>query len=117
MMRHLNRFVMRNLGSSEFYFTLVAACVNHDGRSLEFAGAGHPPAMIVQPGQTPRLLHSRSAVLGLLEDVVDHDAPTEVPLRAGDRVVIYTDGFTECFNSDKEMLGHWDDSPGTAACV
>jgi PAS domain S-box-containing protein len=105
MMRHLNRFVMRNLGSSDFYFTLVAARLNRGGRSLEFAGAGHPPAMIVQPGETPRLLESQSAVLGLLADAVDGEATIEVPVEAGDRVVIYTDGFTESFNSQEEMLG------------
>jgi phosphoserine phosphatase RsbU/P len=97
--------VKGNLGSSVFYFTMVAARLNYDSRSLEFAGAGHPPAMIVQPGETPRLLESRSAVLGLLDDAVDNEAAIEVPVRPGDRVVIYTDGFTETFNSRRDMLG------------
>jgi phosphoserine phosphatase RsbU/P len=44
-------------------------------------------------------------VLGLLEDAVNQDATIEVPLQAGDRIVIYTDGFTESFNSQEEMLG------------
>ena len=105
MMKHLNTFVKGNLGSSVFYFTMVAARLNYDDRSLEFAGAGHPPAMIIQPGQAPRLLESRSAVLGLLDDAVDNEAASEIPVQAGDRVVIYTDGFTETFNSDKDMLG------------
>ena len=64
MMRHLNRFVIQNLGSSVFYFTMAAARLSRDGRSLEFAGAGHPPAMLVRPGEMPRLLESRSVVLG-----------------------------------------------------
>jgi PAS domain S-box-containing protein len=105
MLRHLNRFVMHNIGGTVFYFTLAVARLNRSGRLLEFAGAGHPPAMIVQPGKTPRLLESRSAVLGLLEDVVDREATVEIPLEAGDRVVIYTDGFTESFDERKEMLG------------
>jgi PAS domain S-box-containing protein len=105
MMRHLNRFVMKNLGSSVFYFTMVAARVSLEGHSLEFAGAGHPPAMIVQPGEAPRLLESRSAVLGLLEDAVGEEPIIEVPVQAGDRVVIYTDGFSESFNARREMLG------------
>jgi phosphoserine phosphatase RsbU/P len=105
MMQHLNRFVMRNLGTSVFYFTMVAARLDRDCRSLEFAGAGHPPAMIVQPGKTPRLLESRSAVLGLLDDAVGNEAAIHVPVQSGDRVVIYTDGFTETFNGQGEMLG------------
>jgi PAS domain S-box-containing protein len=105
MLRHLNRFVMHNIGGTVFYFTLAVARLNRSGGLLEFAGAGHPPAMIVQPGQTPRLLESRSAVLGLLADAVDSEAAVEVPLDAGDRVVIYTDGFTESFNAHSDMLG------------
>jgi phosphoserine phosphatase RsbU/P len=105
MMKHLNLFVMRNLGSAVFYFTLAAARLNRDEHTLEFAGAGHPPAMIVQPGHAPRLLESRSSVLGLLADAVDGDPVTKVAVQPGDRVIIYTDGFTENFDAQREMLG------------
>ena len=37
MMHHLNRFVLRNIGSSVFYFTMVAARLDRDNRTLEFA--------------------------------------------------------------------------------
>jgi PAS domain S-box-containing protein len=105
MLRHLNRFVMQNIGSSVFYFTMAVARLNQAARLLEFAGAGHPPAMIVQPGERPRLLESQSAVLGLLHDAVDAEATVQVPVHSGDRVVIYTDGFTETFDAQREMLG------------
>ena len=105
MMQHLNRFVLRNIGSSVFYFTMVAARLDRDNRTLEFANAGHPPAMIVQPGEAPRLLESGSPVLGLLEDAVGSDATVVVPVQSGDRLVIYTDGFTESFNQQRDMLG------------
>jgi serine phosphatase RsbU (regulator of sigma subunit) len=105
MMQHLNRFVLRNIGSSVFYFTMVAARLEREGKTLEYAGAGHPPAMIVQPGKAPRLLESGSAVLGLLEDAVGQEATMLVPVQSGDRLVIYTDGFTESFNQQRDMLG------------
>ena len=105
MIRHLNRFVIQNMGGTKFYFTMAAARLTRNGSSLEFCGAGHPPAMIVQPGEAPRLLQSQSTVLGLLENAVNGNATTRVPTHSGDRVVIYTDGFTESFNSRGEMLG------------
>jgi sigma-B regulation protein RsbU (phosphoserine phosphatase) len=105
MMQHLNHFVMRSLGGSVFFFTLMAARLNRDLRTIELAGAGHPPAMIVSRNQKPRLLESRSAILGLLEDAVDGETALKVPVRPGDRLIIYTDGFTESFNSEQEMLG------------
>jgi PAS domain S-box-containing protein len=105
MLRHLNHFVVQNLASSTFYFTLAAARFNRGCRSLQFAGAGHPPAMLVRPGEPPQLLESRSMVLGLFEDAVPADATSETSVHPGDRVVIYTDGLTETFNSQREMLG------------
>lgn len=44
-------------------------------------------------------------VLGALPDAVDAEATLEVDLEAGDRVVLYTDGITDVFNSRGEMLG------------
>jgi sigma-B regulation protein RsbU (phosphoserine phosphatase) len=101
MMHHLNRFVLRNLAGAGFFFTLVAAHFNGDGRKLELVGAGHPPAMIVGPGHAPMLLDRRSSALGLLEDAVHREATTEVPLESGDRVVIYTDGFSEAYSESE----------------
>jgi phosphoserine phosphatase RsbU/P len=105
MLRGLNRFVMQNIGSSVFFFTLAAARIDRDGRRMVFAGAGHPPAMIARAGEEPRLLESRSMVLGALPDAVDSEATLEVDLEPGDRLVLYTDGITDVFNSSGEMLG------------
>jgi PAS domain S-box-containing protein len=105
MLRGLNRFVMQNIGSSVFFFTLAAARIDRDGRRMVFAGAGHPPAMIARAGEEPILLESRSMVLGALPNAVDSEATLEVDLEAGDRVVLYTDGITDVFNSQGEMLG------------
>jgi PAS domain S-box-containing protein len=105
MLQQLNRFVMQSIGGSIFFFTLAAARIDRDGRRMVFAGAGHPPGMIVSPGKEPRLLESRSMVLGALSEAVDREPTQEVELEPGDRVVLYTDGITDVFNSEGEMLG------------
>jgi sigma-B regulation protein RsbU (phosphoserine phosphatase) len=105
MLQQLNRFVMHNLGSFFMYFTLAAARLSGDGRSLEFSGAGHPPTMILRPGQAPRLLDSASTILGCFDDAVGQDSAVLIALEPGDRVMLYTDGFTETFDSRGEMLG------------
>jgi hypothetical protein len=46
-----------------------------------------------------------SLILGVFDDPPPRDAACTIPLEAGDRVVIYTDGFTESFDSRRRMLG------------
>ncbi len=105
MLSQLNRFVMHNIGSSVFFFTVAAARIDRGGRRMIYAGAGHPPIMIAHEGKEPRLLESRSMVLGALPDAVDGEATLDVDLEAGDRIVLYTDGITDVFDSRGQMLG------------
>lgn len=105
MLRQLNRFVIDTIGNTGFLFTLSAVRIDRGGRRMLFAGAGHPPAMLVRPGQEPVLLESRSTVLGAFPDSVDMDATLELTLEPQDRIVLYTDGITDVFDSHGEMLG------------
>jgi PAS domain S-box-containing protein len=104
MLRRLNSLVIQNTAAQGFFFTLAVARIDRSGRTMEFAGAGHPPAMIVQPGADPRLLLSGSTILGTLPDAVDADATLNAEIEPGDRVVLYTDGLTDVFDSHGEML-------------
>ncbi len=104
-LRQLNRFVMHNIASPVFFFTLAVARIERNGRRMDFAGAGHPPAMLVRSGGEPKLLESRSTVLGALPDAVDEEASFNVDLEPGDRIILYTDGITDLFNSHGERLG------------
>jgi len=105
MLRHLNHFAVENLASSSFFFTVAAVRLYRARGCLQFAGAGHPPAIIVRKGQSPLLLESTNMILGLFGNAVSADSSVETALETGDRIVIYTDGLTETFNSRREMLG------------
>jgi PAS domain S-box-containing protein len=105
MFRELNRFLIEDIAGSGMFVTLAAARINAQRRSMVFAGAGHPPAMLARAGQNPQLLESQSMILGALPEAVDATANLEVQLQPDDRIVLYTDGITEVFNSRGEMLG------------
>ena len=100
----LNRFLIEDIDAGMF-ITVAAASIDTHLHRMVFAGAGHPPAMLVRRGQSHLLLESRSAILGVLPDAVDTTPSLELQLEPGDRIVLYTDGITEVFNSREEMLG------------
>jgi sigma-B regulation protein RsbU (phosphoserine phosphatase) len=87
------------------FVTAAAARIDAKTRRMVFAGAGHPPAIVARPGHIPLLLESRTRVLGALPDALDENANVEVQLEPDDRLLLYTDGITEVFNSRGEMLG------------
>jgi serine phosphatase RsbU (regulator of sigma subunit) len=105
MFGELNRFLIEDIAGSGMFVTLAAARIDAQRRSMVFAGAGHPPAMLARASQNPQLLGSQSMILGALPDAVDVTANLEVQLQPDDRIVLYTDGITEVFNSKGEMLG------------
>jgi len=105
MFGELNRFLIEDIAGCGMFVTLAAARIDVRRRSMVFAGAGHPPAMLARQGQGPLLLESRSMILGALPGAVDASTNLEVQLESGDRIVLYTDGITEVFNSRGEMLG------------
>jgi PAS domain S-box-containing protein len=100
----LNRFLIEDIDAGMF-ITVAAASIDTNLHRMVFAGAGHPPAMLVRRRQSPLLLESRSTILGVLPDAVDATPSLELQLEPGDRIVLYTDGITEVFNSRGEMLG------------
>ena len=105
VLNNLNNFVMHNISSTTFFFTVAAARIDRGGRRMSFAGAGHPPAILISPGREPRLLESRSVVLGALPNAVSVEAAIDLDLEPSDRLVIYSDGLTDVFNARDEMLG------------
>jgi PAS domain S-box-containing protein len=105
MFEELNRFLIEDIAGSGMFVTMAAARIDAHRRSMVFAGAGHPPAMLARRGQIPLLLESRSMILGALPEAVEIASTPEVQLLPDDRIVIYTDGITEVFDSRGEMLG------------
>lgn len=105
MLRKLNKFVVRQIGISGFMFTMAAARLDQAGRRLDYAAAGHPPALLIPRSGGIRTLEPQSTVLGAIEDAVSDHPSDEITLSAGDRLMLYSDGLTEVWNREDEMLG------------
>jgi PAS domain S-box-containing protein len=104
MLRCVHDFVHDRLETDGFYFTMAAMRFSRCGRRATFAAAGHPPAILVSNGRT-RLLQSQNGILGCLAENAPSESVDEIELTSGDRLILYTDGLTEVFNHEEEMLG------------
>ena len=81
----------------EKHITMIAGILNLETHQLRWSSAGHyPPAIIFEPNQAPKILHTRSFPLGLTEEleVEEH----ECVLNRHARFIICSDGALEPFN-------------------
>ncbi len=104
LLRHIHQFVHNRLAADAFYLTMAAVHFTERGHRATFASAGHPPAMLVSNGDV-RLLHSQNGILGCLAETAPSESADQIELASGDRLVLYTDGLTEVFNSYDDQLG------------
>jgi serine phosphatase RsbU (regulator of sigma subunit) len=86
-------FTQKHLG--EKYATLVIARIKRDGE-LEYVNCGHIPPLLVCNHEVIRPAHGNLPV-GLLADAVYES--DKCYLKAGDRLVLVTDGVTEAENA------------------
>jgi serine phosphatase RsbU (regulator of sigma subunit) len=96
----------RNLtGSIEKHFlTCCCAFIDHSAGVLHFARAGHLPALIIKAGSEEMIeLMPRGRAIGW-SGVADFEL-AELPVRPGDRIILYTDGAIEALNKKGEMFG------------
>lgn len=74
--------------------TVVVAEFDPGTGRLRLANAGHLPPLVVAPDATPRLVDTdRGPALGLTDDATY--AETEIVLRRGTTLVLYSDGLVE----------------------
>lgn len=89
--------------NGETFVTLAAAVICPRTGAVEAVGCGHPPPMVVRPnGEIRELRIAEGMPIGLIE--IDLELATD-RLMPGDLLVLYSDGLSECFNENDEILG------------
>jgi serine phosphatase RsbU (regulator of sigma subunit) len=104
----MNRAVDRNVEGA--FVTAVYAVLDSERRVITVANAGHFSVLVCRADGTEREGAQRGFMLGLT--AAASYSKEEVPLRPGDRVLLYTDGLTETQNPrgefvDGERLAAW----------
>ncbi len=90
-----NRRLYEHQRATTRFATAVAAVLDCRTRTMRVACAGHPPAILLRPGEPPRALEAEGSLLGVFPD--ERYDEVEVELRPNDRLLFYSDGFEQAF--------------------
>jgi sigma-B regulation protein RsbU (phosphoserine phosphatase) len=85
------------------YFTMVYGLFDTGSSTLSVAQAGHPGPILIRKAGEIRLLGSGGMPVGLLPEI-DFDC-FDISACPGDRLLLYSDGVTECMNLQGEPFG------------
>ncbi|MEM6826196.1 MAG: SpoIIE family protein phosphatase [Pseudomonadota bacterium] len=87
---------------TELYFTMLFARCDLATGCIEIAQAGHPNPLIQRKGGSVEFLGNGGMPVGLFEEPIFGTFSTRV--EPGDRLLFYSDGFTEQVDPEGEML-------------
>ncbi len=98
----VNRYLVESIPANRFV-TLFYGELDPKGGALTFLNAGHNPPLIVHAGGTMEQLAAGGLPLGIMEGAEFREGRTQ--LRAGDVLVVYSDGVSEAVNPSGEEFG------------
>jgi len=98
----VNQLFLENTAPS-VYATLFFGEYDGNLRRLRYVNCGHLPGFLLRNNQTVERLSSTSTVLGLFKKW--DCSMEESQLEAGDILLLYTDGVTECFSETGDEFG------------
>jgi len=97
----LNNRLAADSGVEE-YFTMVYAVINLYNGALKMVQAGHPHPLILRKDGSAEYIGDGGMPIGLMPGAPYQQF--EAKLEVGDRLLLYSDGFTECRIEDGDML-------------
>ncbi len=89
VMEQLNRDVIAAEFPDEPFLTMVYGVLDTTRRLWTYCSCGHPPALVLRPGEASILLEVTAPIVGVFEAPFEQ---AETTLAPGDRLVLYSDG-------------------------
>ncbi|KMK65430.1 PP2C family protein-serine/threonine phosphatase [Puniceibacterium sp. IMCC21224] len=98
----LNERLSSDVGIEE-YLTMLYMTADLSSGEVRLVQAGHPPPLLLRADGQAAFVGNGGLPVGLVE-AAQYERQT-LFLRPGDRLLLYTDGFSEAVMSDGQMLG------------
>lgn len=86
----------------EKFITLFVAIFDPKNKTLTYVNAGHQPALLLQENKVSQLNYG-CTILGMFDDLPNLRSE-RIELKAGSKLICFTDGLTELENDDGEQL-------------
>ncbi len=90
---HLNTVLTQDADSDQ-YLTMAIAHVDLKSRKVQLCHAGHPSSVVQRRSGAIEFLELWSTPVGLIDD--GDFSVRSIELQEGDRLILYSDGITEC---------------------
>lgn len=95
----INDIIYENTPSDKF-ITFFWGKISECGSKFKYVNAGHNPPILFRKGEDePLLLEEGGVILGAVPTMLPYES-SEVELRSGDLLVLFTDGVTEAMNPE-----------------
>lgn len=90
-------------GNGDMYFTMIYGVIDRKRQEFRLSLAGHPRPILLRKGRPPEMLGEGGFPLGILPEM-DY-ALVRGEITPGDRLIMSSDGVTECMNAGGEQFG------------
>jgi sigma-B regulation protein RsbU (phosphoserine phosphatase) len=101
LINELNKYLLEST-SKNIFVTLFLAIIDLETGLMRYVNCGHPPAFVVrkESGEIEKLTRTGLA-LGMMNTIQFTQGSST--LKAGDSLIVYSDGITEAMNEKEEM--------------
>ena len=102
----LNAFIWRNFRGLGLYLTFFCVEIDLAAGRVQYAGCGHPPAMLWRARTQECIrLASRHVPIGVLPELQRDCELDSAAIEPGDRLLVYTDGVIETTDREGQQFG------------
>ncbi len=106
---HLNHFLIQEILEQNIFVTIIIGILDLRKENFQFVRAGHPFPIVLSPNSDKPLAEIQTKGIGLglskSQKVIEKNLETgKIKLKAGEALILYTDGFTEAAREDDNQI-------------
>lgn len=110
ILQQVNDFFYDSFSSTGMFLTMISLLVDLHKKQLTYSGSAHPAALLWRKDKQHlsggfAKLESQNSIIGFERSHSQNYVENKIPLKAKDRIIVYTDGIIEAENRSQEPLG------------